>query len=64
MIIQHYTPTFAKGSNEPTTVRNLSTTHRKIDIQKQLENVEQQMMSFAYKVNRADKQREERRNKR
>ena len=64
MIIEHTTPTYAKGNNEPTTLRNLSATHRTIVIQRQKESAEQTMMNFAYKIGRSEKQREERRNKR
>lgn len=64
MIITHENKTYAKGKDEPGKVRNLSATHRKMVVQNQLRCVEQEIMSFAYKLGRSEKQREERRNKR
>lgn len=64
MILTHETPTYSKGSNEPKQVRNVSATNRVIRISNALRCVESEFMSFAYKINRSENQREQRRAKR
>lgn len=64
MTLTHEVKQFAKAANEPKTVRNLSKSHKVQAIEKQRKDAEQGMMSFAFKLGRAENQRNERRNKR